>query len=491
MMKKNNPKAKSGPIARYRALSTPQKAAIWYMLCNILQKGIAFLTVPIYTRVLTTTEYGEYSVFQSWREILMIFATMNLYCGVFTKAMVDHTDDRDEYTSCIQTLTFLVTVVFSVFFFTVHSYWRSVFGMDPITVVLMLLYFAVYPAFLFWSTRQNVEYKYVKMVVATLLVTVAIPTFSLILLFNTDLRERAVIWGYLVAQIAVGCVFFISNMVRGRVFYKKEYWRQAIRFNIPLIPHYLSLIVLGQADRIMIQYYCGDEKAGIYSLAHQISMTMHVVVGAINNAFQPWTYSNFRDGTLEQNRKSYNQLCMLVGGLTFLISLMAPEAVMILGTKEYMSAIWAIPPVMISVYFTFVYGMFCNVEVYYGATKYIMIASVSGAALNIVLNAVFIPIFGFIAAGYTTAVSYFGFMVMHYIFMGKVCRTNNIPNEAYDIRKVGLITVGLVVSMGLSMMTYRIWWLRYSLLAAGLSVFLVFRRQITGWFRKRNQEKER
>ena len=473
-----------GMLLQYQSATTQKKAAIWYMVCNILQRGISFLIVPIYTRVLTTTEYGAYSVFHSWREILMIFATMNLYCGVFTKAMVDHTDDRDEYTSCIQTLSILVTVVFSLLFCSIHNHWLSIFGMDNITSTLLLLFFVTYPAFQFWSTRQNVEYKYVKMVVVTLIVSVAIPAISLMLLFWTDLRERAVIWGFLIVQILVGTVFLILNLSRGHLYYHKEYWLHAMRFNIPLIPHYLSLIVLGQADRIMIQHFCGDAKAGIYSLAHQISMTMHVITSAINSAFLPWTYANFRDGTMEQNRKTYNQLCMLVGGLTFLIALVAPEAVRILGTTEYMSAIWTIPPIMISVYFTFVYGMFSNVEFYYGSTHYVMIASVSGAILNIILNAVFIPMFGFTAAGYTTAASYFGFMVMHYIFMGRVCRDNQIPNNAYDMKTIGSLTAILALSMGISMLTYRVWWLRYSLVLMCVLVAIRYRSKLMLWFRK-------
>lgn len=469
--------------ARYKNASTQKKAAIWYMICNILQRGISFLVVPIYTRVLTTTEYGAYSVFHSWREILMIFATMNFYCGVFTKAMVDHTEDRDAYTSCIQTLSFVVTCVFSLIFCAMHGQWMSLFGMDTVTSILLLLFFATYPALQFWSTRQNVEYKYVKMVIVTLIVSVAVPVISLLLLFYSDLRERAVIWGFLLVQIAVGGIFFVLNLCRGKLLYNKEYWLHAIRFNIPLIPHYLSLIVLGQADRIMIQHYCGDDKAGIYSLAHQISMTIHVVTSAINSAFLPWTYMNMRDGTLEQNRKAYDQLCVLVGGLTFLIALVAPEAVRILGTEEYMEAIWVIPAIMLSVYFTFVYGMFSNVEFYYGATQYVMIASVSGAILNIILNAVFIPIFGFQAAGYTTAFSYFGFMVMHYIFMSRVCKVNEVPNEAYDMKHISLITVALTLMMAIGMMTYGYWFLRYTLAAGILVILFLFRKNIADWMK--------
>ena len=77
----------------YNRRSESEKAALWYMVCNFLQKGIAFIVVPIYVRLLTTQEYGHYTLFVSWLSFISVFATLNLFSGVFTKAMVDFPDD--------------------------------------------------------------------------------------------------------------------------------------------------------------------------------------------------------------------------------------------------------------------------------------------------------------------------------------------------------------------------------------------------------------
>ena len=102
---------KIGLINYYQHMSISKKATIWYSLCNILQKGIAFIVIPIYVRVLSTTEYGNYMTFQAWRDILIIIATLNIYCGVYTKAMVDYVNDRDRYTSVMQGLSTTITGV--------------------------------------------------------------------------------------------------------------------------------------------------------------------------------------------------------------------------------------------------------------------------------------------------------------------------------------------------------------------------------------------
>ena len=265
-------------INKYKATPLQARASVWYTFCNLLQKGISFLTIPLYIRMLTTTEYGQYSVFQSWRDILIIFATLNLYCGIFTKAMVDYSEDRDRYTSCMQALSTLLTGVMFAVYLTARNFWNQTFSMDTVTMLLLFAYFVFFPSFTFWSVRQRVEYKYVKMVIITILVSVLTPAISLLLLHTTNLRENAVIWGFLLVQSGVGAFFYIFQFIKGKCFFHKGYWVHALKFNIPLVPHYLSLIVLGQSDRIMIQRFCGSDKAGIYNLAYQVSMIMNILM---------------------------------------------------------------------------------------------------------------------------------------------------------------------------------------------------------------------
>ena len=56
--------------AKYNSMSVETKAALWFAMCNFINKGIAMIVVPLYTRMLTTEEYGTYTVFQSWLKYL-------------------------------------------------------------------------------------------------------------------------------------------------------------------------------------------------------------------------------------------------------------------------------------------------------------------------------------------------------------------------------------------------------------------------------------
>lgn len=52
-------------IKKYQGMPVQVKASFWFLICSFLQKGISVLTTPIFTRLLTTVEYGRYNVFNS------------------------------------------------------------------------------------------------------------------------------------------------------------------------------------------------------------------------------------------------------------------------------------------------------------------------------------------------------------------------------------------------------------------------------------------
>lgn len=453
------------------------KASIWYTICNFFQKGISFIVVPIYVRLLTTEEYGEWSVFQSWAAILIIFASLNLYAGVYTKTLVDmpNKTDRDRYTSSMLGLGTLISIGFLIVYGVLHEWCNRLFELDTSFMLLLFLYFIVYPAFSFWTTRQRVEYKYRPMIIVTIIMSLLTPIISLLLLQHTELRAKALILGFLLTQCAVGVFFYIYHFWKGKCFYKKTYWQYAIKFNSPLIPHYLSLIILGQSDRIMIKHFCGESDAGIYSFAYQIATAINILISAINGARVPWTYEQLKEKRLNQLKKITNLLTAFMAGITLVICLISPEIINVLGTSDYSIAVYVIPVVTLGIYFTFVYDLYSSVEFYYGATKYVMYASVIGALLNILLNAIFIPIFGFIAAAYTTLVCYIVFMLMHYLFAKKVIRLQRFIEPVYDNKTIFILSFIISGVCLTSMMTFNYLIIRIVIILAIITICIIKR----------------
>ena len=471
-------------VGYYKKLSIPKKASIWYFVCNVLQKGISFFVVPFYIRYLSTSEYGFVQIFFSWQAIFIIFATLNLYCGVYTKAMVDYKDDRDRYTSSMQGLITVLSLFWFIIYLFLGNKWEELFEIDDITTYLLFFNFVTSPAVSFWSVRQRVENKYHQMVGLTLLKSIVTPLFCILILLFTDLRALGMIWCFLIVDTLFGLYFYINQFVKGKCFYDCYYWVHALRYNVPLIPHYLSLIALSQVDRILIGSICGKDKAGIYSLAAQISVIMSLSISAINGSLVPWLYEQYKINNYKGVKQNANELCVLMGALAFVVMLIAPEFVNIIGTEDYIDALWAIPPIVLGIYFSFCYGLFVNVAFYYSRTKYVAFATTVGACVSIIMNYLLLPHFGFISAGYTSLFCYFIFLFMHFYFMKKICMEELNGRSYYDEKFIWLSCLVLFVMMLTILMLYKTLYIyRYIALLAIIVMFVKNKENIINKFK--------
>lgn len=464
---------------KYQNLSAPVKAAFWFTVCSILQKGIALLSTPIFTRLLTTSQYGVYTIYQSWYSIVTIFATLSLAGGVYNNGLTKYPEDKLRFTSSLQGLsTTVTTILFLIYIFNI-TFWNTVFGLSTIFIVAMFIECLFVPAFSFWSTGQRYNYEYKKLIVITLIMALGSPIIGIITVLETNYKAEARVLSYVLVQVAIGLIFYIWNFIKGKIFYHKSYWKFALAINLPLIPHYLSMTVLNQADRIMIDKMVGSGEAAIYAVAYTVSSMMTIITTAINNSFIPYTYKCLKSGEYNNIRKNANVLLMLVGFACIVAMAFGPELIKIVATEEYYDAIWIIPPVAASVYFMFLYPLFANVEFYYEKTIYIMIASGIGAILNIVLNYFFIPYFGYYAAGYTTLFCYILFAFAHYYFQKRVLN-ENIKNgySIYDVRFVIILSVGILITMIFMTVIYRYRFLRYGVIAIGCSICFIMKDKI-------------
>ena len=170
-------------------------------------------------------------------------------------------------------------------------------------------------------------------------------------------------------------------------------------------------------------------------------------------------------------------LLILVMVITLIPSLFAPELVWLLGSNKYSDSMWVVPPVSCSVFFMFLYSLFSNVELYYEKSKNIMIASTGAAIGNIILNYIFISLFGYIAAAYTTLVCYIFLSVLHYVFMMKICREQQITEPIYNVKLILALSIFLIIySVGVTILFDKPVWIRYGLIIVILLVLFLKRK---------------
>lgn len=462
----------------YINLNIAVKVGIWYTFCNIIQRGVSIITVPIFTRVLSTEQYGMYSLYLSWLNILSVFTSLNLYYGVFNKAMVKYEDDRDRYVSAMQGLTITLSVIFFTIYILFRKEWNKFFGLSTVVMCMMCLEMLVTPSLQFWSGRQRFEYKYKALVIISIIKTVLNPVLGIAAVLLSVHKTEARIFATLVVEMIICGSLMIYQFIKGKAFYVKKYWKYSILFNIPLIPHYLSGTLLNQGDRIVIQKLGTATEVALYSVAYNVGMLTQLITNAISQAVTPWLYGCLKRKEYKDINKRLDVLMILVGMGCFLLMLFAPEIVYIFASRQYNNAVYVIPPIAASVFFIYVYNIYSNFEFYFEKRIFITIASVISAAVNIVLNCVFIPIFGYVAAGYTTLVCYFIYAYAHYIFSNKICIKQLGGLRVFKPTVLNIMSVIMIMGCFIVSLLYKVTLIRYCVICVYVLIIFSKRKKI-------------
>lgn len=460
---------------KYNNMAVPVRAAMWFMLCSIIPQVITVIMTTIFTRILSTNDYGISSNYSAWYNILSIFITLNLNCGVYNNAMLKYEDKRDEYTSSMMGLSLLLGIAGLTIIMLFHTQFSKIMTLPFSLLVCLALQCLLYNPYGCWMSRVKYEYNYKSLIKITLLVSILSPLLSVVFILFSENKAVGKVWGQNAIYIILGIVFYILAFSKSRKLYNKEYWTFALRFNLPLIPHYLSLVLLNQSDRVMITSMCGAVANGLYSVAYSAASLLLILNSGLTQALTPWCYSNMRDKQYHDTKKYILIICAVYAGIDLLFIMLAPEAIYILAGSKYAQAVYVIPPVATSMYLIFLYNIYSIFEFFYEKTKPVMVCSTLSAIMNIALNYYFIPRYGFLAAGYTTLVCYLVNALMHVIVLRKVFNQQNANIYALSIKNtfgIGLVLV--FVSIAITAL-YPYTFVRWSVFAVVLIVVIIKR----------------
>lgn len=194
---------------KYSNISVVKKATIWFLICSVLQKGIAFLTTPIFTRLMSTEQYGQYSVYITWFQVITLITSLRLDYAVFNKGMSKFEKNKDSYTSTMQIITTLTTVIFFIIYIIFRNKVNNFTGLTTVLSILMFANVLFMNAISFWSIRERYEYKYKIVVLITLLLTIATTIVSIIAVIVSKEKGVARIISLAITQIIIGCIIYI------------------------------------------------------------------------------------------------------------------------------------------------------------------------------------------------------------------------------------------------------------------------------------------
>lgn len=449
------------------------KAGIFYIVGQLFIRGLTFLTTPVYTRLLSKAQYGEIRVYESWLLIMVPVMSLCLWRSV-DRAKYDMGEKYNEYVSSVQTLSYLSILAFFgvclIFKPPVQKFW----GMTDVMFFMAFLYVFGYTSILFMQRREKQMMRYKASIFITTVTIVPATVLSIVLIYWGRLQGRLDalvelrVWGFYVPQVAGGLAVAVLLWAQGRKFIQKEYWKYALSYSLPLIPEALSIQIMNQADKIMIQFLVGSEYTGIFALGTTISFIIWIVEDSVWNAFLPWMYEKISQGETGDIEKPWTVLMHGFGMMSWFLVALAPEIVAVLGSKEYRMAVFLIAPMVTGTLLRFYSYIYTAIQNYYKKTAYVAAGTIVAMIVNVVLNYVCILRFGYMAAAYTTAASYFILLILQGYLEKKVA-----GRRVVTLRKSTVISAAY---FGLNLVTMLLfearWYVRYAvvLAAAALAV---------------------
>ncbi len=395
-------------------------AGAWYVVAGFAQKGITFVSLPLFTALLSPDDFGTVAVFLGWMAVLQVFVTLQLHGSIYNAHFDFDADTFKRFAASILSLGCIVAAITLTVFLVVPEAWLiDVFALPRLLVLLLVIGAVSNLPIEIALNRWRIQYRY-KWFNVTRIGTTLVSTALAILLilaisqFTTDVpRAFGQIFAIVAVNAIVGIWLGVRIMREGQTLADIKFWRYAAAICLPLIIHSLSGIALSRIDRLMIDQYVGREETGIYTLIYNFGEIVSVLWYATNSVWTTWFFSRIKGSDTAAIRSNSTRYAVIFGVVVCGLMVIGPTTIRLLTPPAYWAAIPILPLVMAGGYFVLLYSLYIGVESYYKHTRFIALATVVAAAINISLNMWLLPIFGYSAAAWTTLISYICLYLMH------------------------------------------------------------------------------
>lgn len=450
------------------------KAGLGYTIGNYLIQGLNFLTIPIFARLLTTSDYGIYNTFTAYQGVLFVILGVAIHTSYknarFKYKYESETQNSEFNFESYISATMVMIVVNSLFVLAIfnlfYPFFHNILSLNRIELDLLVLFSFGVAVIQCFNCNAALNYKYQSFLKVSFINAVGNIGLSLFLIFFvfTSNRYMGRMLGTTLTIFVISIMIVISFLRQKRPNHMKEYLHWGLNYSLPLVPHGLSQVILSQFDRIMINKMINSASAGIYSFAYNIFTILLVTYQSLDNVWAQWFYERMNEKNYAEIKRISGLYVLTLFIFTACVLLVCPELILILGSAKYADSIYCAIPIIVGGFCSFLYLIPSGVEYYYEKTKYIAVGSVAAAVLNIILNYFFIKTFGYIAAAYTTLVTYFLYFIFHFAFARKIQGFHLFNNKVIFSTIIALLILDIFTIMSVHLIIIR--WLIAILLFA-------------------------
>ena len=423
-----------------------------YTAASILSKLIAVALLPLYTRYLTTTDYGAAEVMFAAVVTASIVVRLGLIEALLRFYYQDDEDPAKVVSSSFAGLFWFATIGALVALPFAQPLSEALLA-EPAADLMRISIGGLWALTMFeyMLTLFRLEERARAFFVTTVLNVLAAIGLTVVLVVGEGEGARGLLIGSYASGAATVLVLIAMRWRRLSLRFDRALLRRLLRFGLPTMPAEVSLYLLNFVDRIIIVRSAGLAEAGLYSLAVKFAQAVNVLVRGFQLAWPPLAYS-IRDD--EEARRAYATIVTLfVAACAFVVTgmwLFSRWLVRALAAAEFFASYEAVGLISIAVTLYALYLVMVVILGRTGRTEFNFPAAIAGLAANVVLNLLLVPPLGIVGAGLALVASYLVVLALMY---GFTQRLFPVPYEWGRLARVVAVSALLVGAGELAMPT--------------------------------------
>ena len=432
-----------------------------YGLPTIIGRLLNYFLVPLYTYNFSTSEYGTVNEMYAYVSFLLIVLTYGMETALFNFSRLQ--DDKQKVYSTILTCVAFTSAVFiaglTIFSQPIANAIQHSGHPEYITWFAWILGLDAVSSIAFAKLREQNKAKNFA-IIKTLNIGVNI-FFNVFFLWlcksEFDHAKHSALAGLYNPQIGIGYIF-ISNLIasvvtllillpsilKAKFGLERSMLRTILAYALPLLVAGLAGMTNETMDRLLLKYIFPSnialDQVGIYGACYKISIIMTMFIQTFRFAAEPFFFSHAKEQDAKYVYARVMDYFVIICMAIFLGTMMNISWIQYFIGKNFRSGLNVVPILLLA---NFCLGVFFNLSIWYklaDKTRYGAYLTIFGAAITLIGNFIFIPIYGYMASAWATLICYAAMMIVSYLIGNKYYPVN------YDLKRVlGYIALSLLL----------------------------------------------
>lgn len=418
------------------------KNTIIITIGKICTQFISFFLIPLYTSYLSTEDYGNVDLINTYITLLVPIVTLQLEQAVF-RFLIDARNNEEKKSIIITNIfknLFLHSTIYIAIILIINDFLKLDYKYFLVSNVIAVMFSSICLQIARGLGKTKI-YSYGSVISGVLAVTL-----NVILIVFLKMNAIGILISNLAANIICFVFLFIKLKINKYLKFNKKIDKiinkEMYRYSLPMIPNSISWWVVNTADRTIVSLCLGLSYNGIYSISHKFSNIYILLYNLFNLSWTESVSLHIDDSdSKEYLTKMINKMFILFSSICIIIISILPLIFDIIIKGEYAASYNYMPILLIASLFNVVVGLYSAIYVAKKETKHLAKSSVLVAIINIVVNILLIKKIGLYAAAISTLVAYFVMMIIRYIDVKKYI------NIKLKLKNILYVIIGIIMSI--------------------------------------------